>query len=48
MWVYPRSSYPDRTSPTVEVENYIHKVLDSAATPSPSTGPDPYEGESLE
>jgi hypothetical protein len=45
MWAYPRSSCPDRLSPeelsVVEVKARIHKVLDSATTLSPGTGPDP-------
>jgi hypothetical protein len=45
MWVYPGSSCPDRPSlkelSVVQVEARIRKVLDSAATPSPGTGPDP-------
>jgi hypothetical protein len=45
MWVYSRSSYPNRPSlkelTVVEVEAQIRKVLDFIVIPSPSAGPDP-------
>jgi hypothetical protein len=51
MWAYPGFNCPDHSSlkelSVVDVEARICKFLDSAATPSLGTGPDPYEGESL-
>jgi hypothetical protein len=44
MWTYLGSNYPDRPFPEllsiVEVKAQMHKVLDSIATLSPSTGLD--------
>jgi hypothetical protein len=45
MWAYSGSTCLDHPSPeeltTAEVENWIHKVLDSTAIPSPGAGLDP-------
>jgi hypothetical protein len=45
MWMYPRPSFPDRPSSNklsaVEVETWIHKVLDLGVNPTPGAGPIP-------